>query len=673
MDPQPPPPFPEPPVPAERDPSLDRPTMVERIHRFLICKPRDLKDSSLFSHVSLIPFLAWVGLGADGLSSSCYGPEEAFRALGEHTYLASLLALAVIVTVCIISAAYAQIIEEFPHGGGGYTVATTLLGERIGVASGCALLVDYVLTITVSMAAAGDALFSLLPIEWHEAKLEVEFGFLILLTVINLRGVRESVLVLLPIFLVFLATHILLILGSFFEHVTELPALANSITTGFQGGMQSLGWIGMTLLFFHAYSLGGGTYTGLESVSNGLMIMREPRVRTAKVTMVYMAVSLSITASGLLLGYLLIGVTHEAGKTFNAILAERLVHGIPMGMAFVILTLITEGGLLVVAAQAGLLAGPRVLANMAADSWVPRKFGMLSDRLTIQNGILVMGAASLLALLYTHGNVQKLVIMYSINVFLTFSLSMFGMLKLWYRRRIKRKDWKRHVALFGTGLVLCVTILGITIFEKFSQGGWVTLVLTGSCLGLCYVIRGHYRTLGTNLRQLDTLIDALPEGKFTNLPAPNPMEPTAAVLVGSYGGTGVHLLLTILRAFPNHFKNFVFISVGVIDTAKFKSQAELDALEESTRSGLEKYVDAAARLGFPATSRMAVSTDVLAAAEQLCREVHGEFPLATFFAGQVIFRRETWYHSLLHNQTSFDVQKRLHVHRLTMVILPIQI
>src|ERR1700758_5391160 len=124
--------------------------MVEKLKQFVLGKPRDIHDPNVFHHVSLIAFLAWIGLGADGLSSSAYGPDEAFRALGEHTYLAVALALATAFTVFIISYAYSRIIEHFPSGGGGYVVATKLLGAEFGVISGSALLVDYVLTISVS-------------------------------------------------------------------------------------------------------------------------------------------------------------------------------------------------------------------------------------------------------------------------------------------------------------------------------------------------------------------------------------------------------------------------------------------------------------------------------------------------------------------------------------------
>src|SRR5215210_8711124 len=152
--------------PVERMQNESGPAPASRLRRLrtlVVGRPRDLRDTRLFHRLSLIPFLAWVGLGADGLSSSAYGPEEAFKALEGHTYLAVALAALMATTVLLISAAYRRIIEEFPSGGGGYVVASNLLGPGAGVVSGSALLVDYVLTITISIAAAGDALFSFLP------------------------------------------------------------------------------------------------------------------------------------------------------------------------------------------------------------------------------------------------------------------------------------------------------------------------------------------------------------------------------------------------------------------------------------------------------------------------------------------------------------------------------
>ncbi|MGH7513045.1 MAG: APC family permease [Gemmatimonadales bacterium] len=660
-------------LPEDGPPRL---TPLRRIKYLLLGKPRDLADSRLFHRLSLIPFLAWVGLGADGLSSSAYGPEEAFKALGEHAYLALGLAALMATTVLLISAAYRRIIEEFPTGGGGYVVASKLLGPSAGVVSGSALLVDYVLTITISIAAAGDALFSFLP-AWHAAKLPVEFGFILVLTALNIRGVRESVLTLLPVFLLFLVTHAILIGGGIVGHLPEVSRTVGTVRTGYQHGVATLGTWGLLLVFVRAYSLGGGTYTGIEAVSNGLPIMREPKVATGKRTMVYMGTSLAFTASGLLLCYLLWQLGPVPGKTMNAVLVERLAGGLPLGQTFVVLTLFSEAMLLVVAAQAGFIDGPRVLANMAVDSWMPHRFAALSERLTTQNGILLMGGAALAALIYTAGDVGHLVVMYSINVFLTFSLSMFSMVRFWWQHRAVRREWKRRLALFAAGLVLCVTILGITVYEKFAQGGWITVVITALLIGLCFLIRRHYRSVAAELDKLDRALGDLPRTAHRASATPpdevDPRKPTAAVLVGSYGGVGIHTMLNIFRAFPGHFKNLVFLSVGVVDSGEFKGEDAVEHLRQRTQEMLTNYVGLATGLGMPATARMAIGTEAVEEAEKLCLEVAREFPHIVFFAGKMIFQRETWYHRLLHNETALAVEKRLRWVGKTMVTMPIRV
>jgi hypothetical protein len=649
------------------------PSWAARIKRALFGNPRDLHDSRIFHHISLIPFLAWVGLGADGLSSSAYGPEEAFRNLGAHTYLAVALAAVMAMTVFIISAAYRGIIEAFPHGGGGYVVATKLLGRAAGVTSGSALLVDYILTITVSIAAAGDAIFSFLPPAWIGLKMPLEILFILGLTTLNLRGAKESAIALAPVFLLFVFTHLALIVGGVIGHVPELPATARAVSTGFRGGLTTLGMGGMLLLFVHAYSLGGGTYTGIEAVSNGLPIMREPRVQTAKRTMVYMATSLAFTASGLLLCYLLWHIHPAEGKTMNALLAERLTAHLPLGRLLVVVTMLSEGILLVVAAQAGFIDGPRVLANMAVDSWVPRRFAALSDRLTTHNGIMLMGATSLAALLYTKGDVGQLVVMYSINVFLTFSLSMFGMLRSTWRGRRATPGWVRKVALFGTGFALCATILVITTLEKFREGGWITLLCTAGVIGLCFVIRGHYRRVRYRLAHLYQDVKHLGAGDRPPIPITNPGAPTAVVLVPSFGGIGIHTVLNVFRAFPNHFKNLVFVSVGIIDSGGFKGAEAVESLQADTQAMLERYASVATELEVPSEYVYAIGTDAVAEAEKLCLAVMQRFPVVTFFAGKVVFERERWYQRLLHNETALAIQKRLYWAGATMVVLPARV
>jgi amino acid transporter len=231
--------------------------------------------------LSLIPILAWIGLGADGLSSSAYGPEEAFKALGEHTYLAILLALATALTVFIISYAYSRIIEHFPHGGGGYVFATHTLGEKAGVVSGCALLVDYMLTITVSIAACGDALFSFFPMEFHLFKLSFEVLLIIALIILNLRGVKESVMVLAPIFLTFIITHAFMLGYGIFSHIGDIGPISKDLRINFQHGLSALGGGGLFLFFSMLTLSGAAPIPGLKPCRMVYRLCENPRFKQA--------------------------------------------------------------------------------------------------------------------------------------------------------------------------------------------------------------------------------------------------------------------------------------------------------------------------------------------------------------------------------------------------------
>lgn len=684
---------PPPPSPEAADETL---SFGERARRMLIGAPIALQDETIAHQLALIPFLAWVGLGADGLSSSAYGPEESFKALREHSYLAIGLAVATALTVFLISACYSRIIEKFPHGGGGYVVATKLLGPRVGLISGCALLVDYVLTVTVSVAAAGNALRDVLrqvmpfPESWV---IPVDVVLIVLLLVLNLRGVKESVVALVPVFILFLITHAVLIVGGIAFHLGDAGTRVEVMADGFKSDWNnpSFGPLAMLLLFFKAFSLGGGTYTGIEAVSSSMGILREPRVKTAKTTMRYMSISLAFVASGLILCYLLWEIEPSASgqkETMNSLLARRMAEGIPGGRWFVFLALLSEAALLLVAAQAGFIAGPRTLANLAVDSWAPRRFSAVSERLTTQNGVTLMALASVGALLYSasasdahaasggHGGsdvIGRLVTMYSINVFLTFSLSMLAMTFYWVRTSRDPEVRSKRIALFATGTVVCSSILVVTVCEKFTDGGWVTIVVTGFCVALCLLIRRHYVNVAKRLSALYSDLANLPLPETRVERDPDPTQPTAVVLVSSWGGLGIHTVLNVFRAFPDHFKNLIFVSVGVIDSGAFKGEHAVEGLETRTESMLLRYVDLARRLGLPSAARHAIGTDAVEAAEELAHRVAKEFPRSTFFAGKVIFKEEGFLQRFLHNETAVALQKRLHFGGLTMVILPARV
>jgi amino acid transporter len=666
-------------------------SLAQRFRRVLFGAPRDVKDPHAFHKLSLVALLAWVGLGADGLSSSAYGPDEAFRQLGEHTGLAVFLAIATALTVFIISYGYSRIIEQFPSGGGGYLVASKLLGPRIGVLSGAALLVDYVLTITISIASGADQIFSFLPDGWLALKLPFAVCGLVGLTILNLRGVKESVTSIAPVFGLFLLTHALVLLVAIGGHASQAGAVASSVKQNLSHTTASLGLAGTLALFFRAYSLGGGTYTGIEAVSNGMAIMREPRVRTAQRTMVLMATSLAITAGGILLAYLLVGATPQAGKTMNYVLIDRVAGGwhflnLPVGHAFLVLALVSEGCLLFVAAQAGFVDGPRVMANMATDSWLPHRFSALSERLTMRNGVMLMAGAGALALFYTHGDVSKLVVMYSINVFLTFTLSNVAMTLFWFRARTKDKLWYKHLPAHVTASLLCATILVITVYEKLAEGGWLTVLITVLLTLVCFAIRRHYRLVVRAIGQLDHELPGHEESPEMYGPPPlhpsgaalldvqpDAQRPVAIVFVGGYGGLGRHALLTLLRMFPEHFASVVFVSIAVVDSDNFKGVDELAQLEARTQQHLSRYRGFAAALGLPSGSRYAVGTEVAVEAEKIGKELLARYPKALVVAGQIIFEQDTAWNRLLHNETAFTIQRRLQHVGVPMVVLPVQL
>jgi len=274
--------------------------VLEKLRGLLVGGPKNLLDPRIHHHLALIAFFAWVGLGSDGLSSSCYGPEEVFRQLGEHRHLALYLVGAVVATVFTISASYSQIIEQFPTGGGGYLVATKLLGPTPGVISGSALVVDYVLTISISVAAGCDAIFSTIPGQWHALKLPAEFAVVGWLILLNLRGIKESVFVLTPIFLAFIVSHAAMVTYGVLRHASGLGSMLAGTVQETHQAVSQLGWVGVAVILLRAFSLGGGTFTGIDAVSNGVGMLRERRVVNGKKAMAYMASSLAFTAVGIL-------------------------------------------------------------------------------------------------------------------------------------------------------------------------------------------------------------------------------------------------------------------------------------------------------------------------------------------------------------------------------------
>ena len=649
-----------------------------RVSDVVFGPPRDPLAPETRKHIALIALLAWIGIGADGLSSSAYGPAEAFIALGDHSQLALYLAVATAFTVFVISLAYNQVIELFPNGGGGYKVATRLVGPYAGLVAGSALIVDYVLTIAISAASGIDAIFSLLPPVHQVVKLEAAIAVVALLIYLNLRGVRESILLLAPIFIGFCVTHFGLIAYGIASHGDGLlpEVRATAVETGELAG--NAGWFFVLALFLKAYSLGGGTYTGIEAVSNNVNMLREPRVRTGKWTMFLMAASLSLTAAGIILLYLLWDVQpSQTGATLNAVVFGDIIgslgYGATASHALLVVVLAFEGALLFVAANTGFLGGPAVLANMAVDRWVPNQFSALSSRLVTRNGVLLMGAAALAVLVWTDGYVSLLVVLYTVNVFITFALSLLGLTIHWWKQRRDVGHAHRKLALAAFALVIVLSILGVIVVERFLQGGSITLVITASVVTLGLLIRRHY----SRIRECTVALERGRRWQMRDLTGPphplQPSAPTAVFLVGANRALGLHTVERVEALFPGHFLNFVFVSVGTVDSEAYGSEQSLRTLQYQTRAVLDALVNYAQCHGKGACWFDGYGADRLRELERLTLEVRDQFPNSVYFANRLVFEDDTWWTRWLHNQTPLAMQRLLNLHGLELVILPVML
>jgi amino acid transporter len=644
--------------------------LLKKLRHIFFGKPQDPMAPETRKKVALVAFFAWVGLGADGLSSACYGPEQAFLGLGQHYHLALYLSLATILTVFLIATSYNQVIELFPNGGGGYKVATKLLGPNFGLVAGITLIMDYVLTVAISVASGADAIFSLLPQHFIHVKLLVEALALCLLLYMNIRGAKESIKFLLPIFLGFLLTHIVIIIIGVVWHGSELPVVIHQTVTETQKSVGLLGLMTVVALFLRAYSLGGSTYTGLEAVSNNVNILAEPRVRTGKWTMLYMAISLSLVASGIILLYLLWHVVPTPGKTLNAVVFGNILSQWHYGHLFLICLMIFEAGLLLIGANTGFLGGPQVLANMSLDQWVPRRFSSLSSRLVVQNGIVFIGLLALVTILITRGHVLLLAVLYSMNVFLTFTLSLFGLCVYWVNNR-KKKRWWLKLLWVSLAFLVCISIFLITLVTRIEQGGWLTMLLLAIAMVMMIMIKRNYRRFNQMKLKLDQELE-IPFTAADDMVAPevNHAAPTAVFVVNSVGGA-MHTILWIERMFPGNFKNYLFVDHGLVDVGSYGSEKSLESMSQQIDKRLAYLLRFSNKQGKAASVYSTCSTDYVDSVSDECEKIAKEFPEAVFFGSRYAAPKETFVTRLLHGDMASLVQRRLQAFGAKMLIVPI--
>jgi K+ transporter len=265
------------------------------------------------------------------------------------------------------------------------------------------------------------------------------------------------------------------------------------------------------------------------------------------------------------------------------------------------------------------------------------------------------------------------VVLYSINVFLTFSLSLLGLCIYWWRNRGVEQRWWWRLLLSLVGLMVTSSILLVTLMEKFAEGGWVTILITSLVIGAGLLIKKHYGETRAQMRKVDQLFAAQETHEVESPPALDLRQPTAVFMVGRNRGAGMHTMLWVQRLFPGHFKNFVFLTVGEVDSKSYGGVGALERMQQEVADSMSYFVNFCHNHGLAASAYSAYGTDTIAELTTLAEKAAQEYPDAVFFASNLIFVHDNWFTRMLHNQTAFAMQRRLHLRGMQMVILPMKI
>lgn len=457
------------------------------VKRIVIGKPlktRELGDQK----INKLKALAI--LSSDALSSVAYGTEQiliVLAGIGLLAYWYSIpIAVGILVLLTALILSYRQIIYAYPKGGGAYIVSKKNLGENAGLIAGGSLLVDYILTVAVSISAGTDAITSAFP-NLHGYNVPIACLLVLFITILNLRGVTESASVLAyPVYLFVLALIILLGKGLWDVLNGQVPeSLHTPIGTAVPG-------ISLFLLL-KAFSSGCSALTGVEAISNAVPSFKEPSAKNAVRTLTMMGIILAVLFSGITFLAFWYGISPKVEETVVSQIASA-VFGRNFFYYFI---QVTTALILVLAANTGFAAFPLLAVNLATDKYMPRIFTIRGDRLGYSNGIVTLGAASILLIILFGGHTEMLIPLYAVGVFIPFTLSQSGMIKKWARE--KPSGWQLKLSINLVGALITFTVLIILFTTKFSQV-WPVFVFLPIIVVVFHKINTHYNDIANQLR-----------------------------------------------------------------------------------------------------------------------------------------------------------------------------
>ncbi|MDN7247189.1 APC family permease [Planococcus shenhongbingii] len=461
--------------------------MFSLIKQLLIGKP--LK-SDMLGEQKLNKKKALAILSSDALSSVAYGPEQMLIVLitvsAAAFWYSIPIACAVLFLLTALILSYRQIIFAYPHGGGAYIVSKENLGINPGLLAGGSLLVDYILTVAVSVSAGTDAITSAFP-ALHDHNVSIAVTFIIFLTILNLRGVTESASVLAyPVYLFVFALFLLIGVGIFNILTGAAPTdLHTPVGTPVAG-------ISLFLLL-RAFASGSSALTGIEAISNAIPNFKDPAPSNAAKTLTAMGILLALLFSGIVFLAYYYGIVPQAEATVVSLIAEET-----FGRNFLYYFVQgTTALILILAANTGYSAFPLLAVNLAKDKFIPRMFTVRGDRLGYSNGILILGFASILLIVAFNGHTEQLIPLYAVGVFIPFTLSQSGMIVKWIRE--KPKDWQTKLFINAMGALISLTVTLVFFLTKFTQV-WPVLVFLPAIIIMFHRIKKHYDAVVDELR-----------------------------------------------------------------------------------------------------------------------------------------------------------------------------
>ena len=579
--------------------------------------------TSAHSEERLTNAAALAVLSSDALSSVAYATEEILLVLvaaGSGALGLSLpIAIAIIALLGIVVLSYRQTIRAYPQGGGSYIVARENLGLYPGLVAGGSLMIDYILTVTVSISAGTAALTSAIPaLQSHTVLLCLIFIFLIMLA--NLRGVKESGQIFMVPTYAFIVSIFLLIGIGLFKYSTgqvavEYPSLP--VTEGIS-----------VFFILRAFSAGCTALTGVEAISDGVLAFKPPESKNARLTLLYL---------GVILGFMFVGITYLAniyhivpgeGQTVVSLLGRAILGTGPVYYFLQVVTLLV----LMLAANTSYADFPRLCYFLARDGFLPRQLSLLGDRLVYSNGIILLSTcAGILAIIFK-GQVNAIIPLYAVGVFTSFTLSQAGMVRHWFQGQTR--NWRASAIMNALGAFATLIVLLVIISTKFLLGAWLVVVAIPLVVTLFAVIHQHYQYVAQRLS-----IQELAPRSYISVPKPEIITHPAVVVVGQLN-RGTVEALDYARTIADEIVA-VHVDIGSTDRQKLQekwqnleSDIPLEIIDSPYRSVIEPIVDF---IGQFQESHPGVFTTII-------------IP---------VFVPRNWWDSILHNQTTLFLKTAL--------------